>query len=87
MSTRAFERGVCANAITKSFRVLALSRFFKKTKEILYLPQSVRPSVRPLCYLLNHWTKSNHSHEWGMQRHMFGPSTWGPGEGPKGQYH
>ena len=54
---------------------------------------SVRPSVRPLCYLLlNHWTKFNqiwfvsYSHEWGVQRKIFfGPAPCGPGEGPKGQ--
>ena len=52
----------------------------------------LRPSVCALCYLLlNHWTKYNqiwcvrYSHEWGVQRHFFGPAPWGPGEGSKGQ--
>ena len=42
------------------------------------------PSIRPSCYLLNHWSKSNKiwcascSHEWGVQQHMFwGPAPWG----------
>ena len=49
------------------------------------------PSVRPLRYLLNHWTKSNQircvscSHEWGAQRHIFCPTPWGLGEGSNGQ--
>ena len=50
-------------------------------------------SVRPSNYLLlNHWTKSTQiwfvscSHEWVVQLHIFfGPTSWGPGEGPKGQ--
>ena len=50
------------------------------------------PAVCPLCYLLlNRWTKFNqiwrvsYSHEWGVQRHFFGPALWGPGEGSKCQ--
>ena len=54
---------------------------------------SVRPSVCPSRYLLlNRWTKLNQiwcvscSHGKGVQRHnFFGPTPWGPGEGPKGQ--
>ena len=49
-------------------------------------------SVCPSRYLLlNHWTKSNqiwcmsNSHERGVQRHIFSPVPWGPGEGPKSQ--
>ena len=65
--------------------------FFKKASGILQSPPSVRPSVHPSRYLLlNHWTKSNqiwcvsYSH---AQRHIFSPAPWGPGEGPKVQYH
>ena len=39
------------------------------------------PAACPLCYLLlSHWTKFNQiwcvslSHEWGVQRHFFGPA-------------
>ena len=54
---------------------------------------SVRPPVRPLCYLLlNHWTKFNqiwyvsYSHEWGVQRQtFFGP--WALGRGQNVIYH
>ena len=69
--------------------------FFKKSKGEIVIATvcpSVCLSVRPLCYLLlNHWTKFNqiwcvrYSHEWGVQRHFFGLSPWGPGEGSKGQ--
>ena len=49
-----------------------------------------RPAVCPLCYLLNHWMKFkqnscvSYSHEWGAQRHFFGPALWGPGGGSRG---
>ena len=50
------------------------------------------PFVCPSRYLLfNQWKKSNqiwcvsYSHEWGVQRHIFCPAPWGPGEGPKAQ--
>ena len=51
-------------------------------------------AVRPLCYIvspLNHRAKSNqiwcvnYSHELGVQQHIFGPVSWGPGEGAKDQ--
>ena len=66
---------------------------FKKAKGALLSPQSVRLSVRPLCYLLlNHWTKFNqiwyvsYSHEWGVQRQtFFGP--WALGRGQNVKYH
>ena len=66
---------------------------FKKAKGVLLSPQSVRLSVRPLCYLLlNHWTKFNqiwyvsYSHEWGVQRQtFFGP--WALGRGQNVKYH
>ena len=45
------------------------------------LRPSVRPSVCPSRYLLNRC-----SHGKGVQWHIFfGPASWGPGEGPKGQ--
>ena len=52
-----------------------------------------RPAVCPLCYLLlNHLTKLNqiwcvsYSHKWEVQRQIcFGPASWGPWEGSKGQ--
>ena len=56
----------------------------------------LRPSVRPLCYLLlNHWTKFNqnwcvsYSHEWGAQRKIFflAPPTGALGRGQKVKYH
>ena len=59
--------------------------FLKKRMGYCY---RLRPSVRPLCYLLlNHWTKFNqiYSHVWGVQRQpFFCPAPWGPGEGSKG---
>ena len=66
---------------------------FKKAKGVLLSPQSVRLSVRPLCYLLlNHWTKFNqiwyvsYSHEWGVQRQtFFGP--WALERGHNVKYH
>ena len=52
--------------------------------------------VRQLCYLLNHWTKSNqiwfvsYSHGWGVQQHIFfgppPPEALGGG-GQKVKYH
>ena len=73
-----------------------LSHAFFKKKQRRYCYR-VRPSVRlyvcQLCYFLfNRWTKFNQiwcvsdSHIWGVQRQfLFGPATWGPGEGSKGQ--
>ena len=53
-----------------------------------------RPAVCPLCYLLlNHWRKFNqilyasYSHEWGAQRHFFGPALWALGRGQMVKYH
>ena len=53
----------------------------------------MRPSIRPLCYLLlKHWTIFNqiwcvsYSHEWGAHwQFLFGPAPWGPVEGSKGK--
>ena len=64
--------------------------FFKKRRGYC---NRLRPSVRPLCYLLlNYWTKFNqiwcvsNVHKWGVQRQtFFCPAPWGPGEGSKGQ--
>ena len=64
--------------------------FLKKRRGYCY---RLRPSVRPLCYLLlNHWTKFNqiwcvsYSHEWSAQRKkIFGPHPLGRGQ--KVKYH
>ena len=55
----------------------------KKTKGDIVIA-SVRVSVSPLCYLLNHWTNwcVSYSHKWGVQRYFFGPP---PGALERGQ--
>ena len=82
------------------FPIVSIAKY---SKNMQYLsPQKgkgycnlLRPSVRPLCYLLlNLWTKFNqiccvsYSHEWDVQRQtFFGPAPGALGRGQKVKYH